>query len=315
MIQTHPYIIYIYIYIYIYLFIYLCVCFINNLGTFFGKSMSCAAYQQTHQVCFYQLCILKCIQHSLPSSLAIQLGNTFIILQVDYCNSLMAGLPKYNLNHIQSILNDAVRLIFSRGLWYSAEVSKTTSHHYCEFGFTVSRCPLTWSVACSSTKRWMVWPQITYLNTVPPEVARITSHHYCEFGFTSSRCSLTWSVACSSTKRWIVWPQITYLNTVPPEVARITSHHWLHWLQVPILTLSVACSSTKRWKVWLQITYLNIVPKLQQNIVLSVSYHPPETVLSFCHSLELRKPENILSRRVVISVEIFKKRLTTYLFR
>ena len=36
--------------------------------------------------------------------------NSFVILQVDYCNSILAGLSKY-----QSILNVAATLIFGRG--------------------------------------------------------------------------------------------------------------------------------------------------------------------------------------------------------
>ena len=48
-------------------------------------------YQQTHHdTCFRQLCPLKCIWRS-PTLIAIQLANSW----VDYYNSILAGLPKY----------------------------------------------------------------------------------------------------------------------------------------------------------------------------------------------------------------------------
>ena len=38
--------------------------------------------------------------------------NSFIIARVDYCNRILAGVPKYQLDRLQSILNVATRLIF-----------------------------------------------------------------------------------------------------------------------------------------------------------------------------------------------------------
>ena len=68
--------------------------------------------------CFYQLRRIKSIRRSLPTCTAIQLVNSFnsfVIARVDYCNSLLAGLSKYQLERIQSELNVAARLIFGRG--------------------------------------------------------------------------------------------------------------------------------------------------------------------------------------------------------
>ena len=44
--------------------------------------------------------------------MAITLINSFVISRVDYCNSLLVGLPAYQTNRIQAVLNDAARLIF-----------------------------------------------------------------------------------------------------------------------------------------------------------------------------------------------------------
>ena len=90
-------------------------CVVRNLGAFFVESMSMSDdVNRLIRTFFYQLRRLKCFRRSPPTSTAIQLINLFIISRVDYCNS-MPGLPKYQLDHAQSILNVAARLIFGRG--------------------------------------------------------------------------------------------------------------------------------------------------------------------------------------------------------
>jgi len=37
--------------------------------------------------------------------------NSFIISRIDYCNSLLAGAPRYQLDRLQSVLNTAARLL------------------------------------------------------------------------------------------------------------------------------------------------------------------------------------------------------------
>ena len=88
---------------------------------------------------------LKCFRRSLPTSTALQLVNLFVISRVDYCNSIPAGLPKYQLDHIQFILSVAARLMFDRG----------RHDRYCEIDCTGSGClnVSSSSAACSSTKR------------------------------------------------------------------------------------------------------------------------------------------------------------------
>ena len=43
--------------------------------------------------------------------------NSFIIARVDYCNSLLAGLPVYQTDHIQTVLNNAARLVLGGSRW------------------------------------------------------------------------------------------------------------------------------------------------------------------------------------------------------
>ena len=63
---------------------------------------------------FYQLRRIRAIRPSIPTSTAIRLFNSFIVTKIDYCNSLLAGLPAYQVEKVQSILNYAARLIYGR---------------------------------------------------------------------------------------------------------------------------------------------------------------------------------------------------------
>ena len=55
---------------------------------------------------------IRSIRRSIPTSMAIVLMNSFIIARMDYCNSLLAGLPVYQTDRIQTVLNDAGRIEF-----------------------------------------------------------------------------------------------------------------------------------------------------------------------------------------------------------
>ena len=55
--------------------------------------------------CFNQLRRIRIIRFSLTTTVAIRLVNSFIIARIDYCNSIFARLPKYQLSRIQSVLN------------------------------------------------------------------------------------------------------------------------------------------------------------------------------------------------------------------
>ena len=88
---------------------------IRNLGAYFDANMDMATHiRQLIRESFYQLRRIRAIRRSIPTSTALRLVNSFVVSKFDYCNSLLAGLPAYQLQKVQSILNYAAHLIYGR---------------------------------------------------------------------------------------------------------------------------------------------------------------------------------------------------------
>ena len=64
--------------------------------------------------CFNQLRRIRFIRRSLTTTVATRLVNFFVIARVviEYCNSILIGLPKYQLRRVQSVLNVAARIAY-----------------------------------------------------------------------------------------------------------------------------------------------------------------------------------------------------------
>src|SRR6218665_2127356 len=61
--------------------------------------------------CFYQLWRLVVIRRSVAPKVFLTIVHAFICTRIDYCNSLLIGLPKTRLAPVQSVLNAAARMI------------------------------------------------------------------------------------------------------------------------------------------------------------------------------------------------------------
>jgi len=66
--------------------------------------------------CFYQLRRLKHVRHSIGQELTAQLVHAFVLSRLDYCNSVLAGLPKSTTDPLQRVQKTAAHLI----LWLRA---------------------------------------------------------------------------------------------------------------------------------------------------------------------------------------------------
>ena len=56
--------------------------------------------------------VTSAMRHYLSENVAIQLLCAFVLSRLDYCNSLLAGCPKYFLSKLEKVQNNATRLIF-----------------------------------------------------------------------------------------------------------------------------------------------------------------------------------------------------------
>jgi len=85
---------------------------VRDLGVVLQSNMPMTSHiNQTVGQCFRQLRLIKSCIKSLSFEAARTLVNSFIISRIDYCNSLLAGIPKYLLDRLQSVLNASAKLL------------------------------------------------------------------------------------------------------------------------------------------------------------------------------------------------------------
>ena len=90
----------------------------KNIGVVFDSKMSLELHvSNICRKCYIQLRNLRKLRPYLSKSALIRLVHCFISSQLDYCNSLLIGLPAYLISKLQKIQNSAARIIcgVSRG--------------------------------------------------------------------------------------------------------------------------------------------------------------------------------------------------------
>ena len=68
-------------------------------------------------VCFYHLRRLCQIRNYVSQSVMAQLVTSLVITRIDYCNSILAGLPALRLVPLQRVQNAATRLVLNLDRW------------------------------------------------------------------------------------------------------------------------------------------------------------------------------------------------------
>jgi hypothetical protein len=84
----------------------------KNLGVIFDKHLQMEA--QVTGICRsanFHLRNIGAIRHLLTDSSSQKLVHSFITSRLDYCNSLLIGLPDSQLNRLQRIQNNAARVV------------------------------------------------------------------------------------------------------------------------------------------------------------------------------------------------------------
>ena len=60
---------------------------------------------------FYHLRQLRLIRRHLTDATAATLVHAFVLTRIDYCNTVLVGTAKQQLNRLQMVLNTAARLL------------------------------------------------------------------------------------------------------------------------------------------------------------------------------------------------------------
>jgi len=79
--------------------------------------------------CFYQLCQLRSIRHSLTVDARRTLATAFVANRVDYCNTVLYGTSTAITRQLQTVLNAAARMVIGIGKYeHITPVLRDTLH-------------------------------------------------------------------------------------------------------------------------------------------------------------------------------------------
>ena len=85
----------------------------RDLGVFINSDLSMETHiKRTVSRCFSTLQQLRSIRRQVPTAVFLSLIVALVLSRLDYCNSMLAGLPANLIRRLQSVQNAAARLTF-----------------------------------------------------------------------------------------------------------------------------------------------------------------------------------------------------------
>ena len=85
---------------------------IRNLGSWFDPQLTMSSHiSKSCGIAFYHLHNIRRIRKYLSLEATQALIHAFITSRIDYCNSLLYGIPDCQLNKLQHVLNASARLV------------------------------------------------------------------------------------------------------------------------------------------------------------------------------------------------------------
>ena len=89
---------------------------VRDLGVLLDNDLSLKKHvSKVASVCYFHLRRLKPIRRILGRQITTSLVNTSVLSRLDYCNCVLAGLPKLAIAPLQRVQNAAARLICGLG--------------------------------------------------------------------------------------------------------------------------------------------------------------------------------------------------------
>ena len=85
---------------------------VRNLGVTLDQNLSFQQHvSRTCQICHFELRRINFVRHYLSQDALKTLISAFVLSRINYCNSLLAGCPKQLIHKLQTVQNNAARLI------------------------------------------------------------------------------------------------------------------------------------------------------------------------------------------------------------
>ena len=85
---------------------------VRDLGVFVDAELTFREHvRRVTSSCFFQQRCLRHIRKHVRRQVMKQLVLAFVISRLDYCNSILAGLPKGLISQLQRVQNSAARLV------------------------------------------------------------------------------------------------------------------------------------------------------------------------------------------------------------
>ena len=103
---------------------------VRNLGFYLDEMLSMDAHiKYLCRILFCQLRRIGKIRSFLSTDAANKLSVSLILSRLDYCNSLLAGIPDSQMNKLQRIQNHAARLVL-RKFWHASATAVLGTLHW-----------------------------------------------------------------------------------------------------------------------------------------------------------------------------------------
>ena len=139
---------------------------VRNLGFYLDETLSMDAHiKYLCRILFCQLRRIGKIRSFLSTDAANKLAVSLILSRLDYCSSLLAGIPDNKLNKLQRIQNHAARLVLRKSRHASASGLLRTLH------WLPVKARIQYKIACLCFK-------CIYQNSMPPYISDLL-HPYC----------------------------------------------------------------------------------------------------------------------------------------
>ena len=87
---------------------------VRDLGVLLDSELSLKQHvNRVVSSCYYHIRRLRQVSHCVGQDVMKQLASSFILSRLDYCNSILAGLPKSTIATLQRVQNAAARMVLN----------------------------------------------------------------------------------------------------------------------------------------------------------------------------------------------------------